>query len=110
MAPRAPKRPEFARALAGLERSLLSAEHKVPAADRQAAAGPDKGAGAMGEYLDRVRKAADSVTDEEVAELRRHGHSDDEIFELTVCAAFGASRRRLDAGLAAIAAAYEEKD
>ena len=39
------------------------------------------------------------VTDEDVAELRSSGLSEDEIFELTVAAAVGAGLERLYAGL-----------
>ena len=50
-------------------------------------------------YLDKVRAHAYKVTDAEVEALKAAGHSEDEIFELTVSAAVGASLDRLDAGL-----------
>ena len=43
------------------------------------------------------------MTDGDVDGLRAAGYSEDEIFELTVAAAYGAARKRLDAGLAAMA-------
>jgi len=104
---RLPERATFRSALVALERSLLRGEATRSAADRRSAAGPGDGEGPLAEYLQRVRLEAYAVTDEEVAELRRNGHSDDELFELTVCAAFGAARRQLDAGLAALAEAYD---
>jgi len=91
-----------------LTRRVTRGPGVVPPAQRQAAVAGEKAEGALGAYLERVRTAAAEVTDEEVAALRAAGTSDDELFELTVAAALGAARARLDAGLAAIAAAYEE--
>jgi alkylhydroperoxidase family enzyme len=54
-------------------------------------------------YVDKVRRHAYRVTDGDVEGLRSAGYSEDQIFELTVAAAYGAARRRLDAGLAAMA-------
>jgi alkylhydroperoxidase family enzyme len=104
-----PARSSFRRALSGLERSLLAGERCAPVSDRRAAAAGEPREGPLHEYLERVRTEAHAVTDAEVAELRRLGHTDDEIFELTVCAAFGAAQRRLGAGQLAIAAAYDEE-
>jgi alkylhydroperoxidase family enzyme len=53
-------------------------------------------------YLDKVRRAAYTVTDADVAALREAGFSEDEIFEQTVSAAVAAGLDRLEAGLEAI--------
>jgi alkylhydroperoxidase family enzyme len=53
-------------------------------------------------YLDKVRKHAYRVTDEDVAALKEAGHSEDEIFERTVAAAVAAGLERLEAGLRAL--------
>ena len=50
-------------------------------------------------YLDKVRRHAYEITDEEVQALKEAGHSEDEIFEHTVSAAAAAGFERLDAGL-----------
>ena len=50
-------------------------------------------------YLETVRRHAYRVTDEQVAEVRAMGLSEDEVFELTVAAAVGAGLERLEAGL-----------
>ena len=42
------------------------------------------------------------VTDQMVAELAEAGASEDEVFEISVAAAYGAARRRLEAGLIAV--------
>ena len=52
-------------------------------------------------YVDTVVRHAYRVTDAQVAELRT-GHSDDELFEITVAAAVGAAMHRLDRGMAAL--------
>jgi len=54
-------------------------------------------------YVDKVARNAYKVTDEDVDGLRAAGYSGDAIFELTLAAALGASRARLDAGLRAMA-------
>lgn len=53
-------------------------------------------------YLDKVAHRAYTVTDEDVEALKRSGVSEDQIFEATVTAAFGAGLKRLRAGLTAI--------
>lgn len=52
--------------------------------------------------IDKVSRNAWKVTDEDVAAAKQAGLSDDEIFELAVCAAIGQSTRQLDAALAAL--------
>jgi alkylhydroperoxidase family enzyme len=53
-------------------------------------------------YLEKVARNAYKVTDDDVDALREAGYSDDAIFELTLAAALGAARARLDAGLRAM--------
>ena len=56
------------------------------------------------ELVAKVAANAWKVTDEDVAAAKQAGLSDDEIFELVVCAALGQSTRQLDAALAALEA------
>lgn len=53
-------------------------------------------------YVETIRRHAYKLTDRRLEELAQAGWSDDQIFELTVAAAFGAGKRRLDAGLRAL--------
>jgi alkylhydroperoxidase family enzyme len=53
-------------------------------------------------YLEKVRRNAYLVTDDEVQALKDAGFSEDEIFEQTVSAAAAAGFERLDAGLASL--------
>ena len=52
-------------------------------------------------YVDKVRRYAYKVTDEDVASLRQR-YTDDELFEITVAAAIGAALSRRDAALRAM--------
>lgn len=80
--------------------------HATPAA--RAAAADGAGEGGLGAYAQQVQAAAYKVTPEQVIELQK-SHSDDVLFEVTVCAAFGAARKRHDAGMAAIDAAWKDE-
>jgi hypothetical protein len=53
-------------------------------------------------YMEVLRQHAYRLTDRHLEELGRAGWTDGQVFELTVAAAFGAAKRRLDAGLAAL--------
>lgn len=87
-----------------LERSLLERPGETTRAQREEATRAE-GDGALGQYVRQIDQAAYKVTPEQVETLRTT-HSDDALFELTVCAAHGAAKRRLDAGLRAIDDAF----
>jgi alkylhydroperoxidase family enzyme len=53
-------------------------------------------------YLDKVRRNAYRVTDEDVQALKAAGYSEDVIFEQTVSVAVAAGLERLEAGLEAL--------
>jgi alkylhydroperoxidase family enzyme len=53
-------------------------------------------------YVDKVAKNAYKVVDADLDRLREAGYSEDAIFELTLAAALGAARARLDTGLEAM--------
>lgn len=53
-------------------------------------------------YTEKVRDRPYQVTDADIHDLTAAGHSEDEIFELTVAAATGAALRSLDSGLRAL--------
>jgi hypothetical protein len=62
--------------------------------------------------LGKVAARPTLVTDADFAAARAAGFSEDELFELVICAAVGQSVRQYDAGLAALAeaVAVEEED
>ena len=51
-------------------------------------------------YISKVAKHSYKVTDMDINQLKAAGYSEDELYELTVCAAFGAGLARLNRGLA----------
>lgn len=53
-------------------------------------------------YLKKVTLYAYKTMDEDVDQLKEVGHSEDEIFELTLCAALGAGLARLERGMVAL--------
>jgi hypothetical protein len=57
--------------------------------------------------IDKVVNHASKITDEDVAAVKQT-LSEDEIFELVVCAAIGQATRQLDAALAVLDQATEE--
>jgi hypothetical protein len=56
----------------------------------------------------KVARRAHQVTDEDIAAARSSGSSEDQLFELIVCAAIGQATRQNDAALAALRAAAKE--
>jgi alkylhydroperoxidase family enzyme len=67
------------------------------------AARPDRNAPPeFAPYLDKVRRNAYAVTDEDIQALKDAGCSEDVIFEETVSVAVAAGLERLEAGLEAL--------
>jgi len=53
-------------------------------------------------YVENVALHAYKIVDDDVAALKIAGYSQDAIFEITLCAALGAGRARLERGFAAL--------
>jgi hypothetical protein len=53
-------------------------------------------------YVKKVTLYAYKVTDEDIARLKALGYTEDDLFEITLGAALGAGRTRLECGLAAL--------
>ncbi|HVB39951.1 MAG TPA: hypothetical protein VNE83_03555 [Terriglobales bacterium] len=62
-------------------------------------------AGPPGAVVDKVARHADTVTGEDFAAAKASGLSEDQIFEIVVCAAVGQATRQYNAALAALDAA-----
>lgn len=75
--------------------SLVDGLRQAAHPDRQAP--PDFAA-----YLDKVRRNAYEVTDEDIRALKDAGYSEDGIFEQTVSVAVAVGLERLEAGLEAL--------
>ncbi len=54
------------------------------------------------EYVRKVALHAYETTDADVARLSEAGYSDDEIFEITLCASLGAGLGRMERGLSVV--------
>jgi hypothetical protein len=96
-------------ALDGLRRALLDAPGVVPSDVRRAAAARADVPERFAAYVDAIHDHAYRITDRTVADLTSAGATDDEVFEITVAAAYGAARGRLDAALAALKTATGER-
>jgi hypothetical protein len=72
-----------------------------PAVRKEIADGGGPG-GTLGAMLEKVRRHAYRITDEEIAALSAAGESDDRLFEVILAATVGDAERRLQAGLAAL--------
>ncbi len=59
--------------------------------------------------IDKVANWSFKITDEDIAAAKAAGLSEDQIFELVVCAAVGQANRQYDNALAALAAASGEE-
>jgi hypothetical protein len=60
--------------------------------------------------LDKVANKSAQVTDSDFASATEAGFTDDQLFELVICAAVGESTRQYEAGLAALAEATTERE
>jgi alkylhydroperoxidase family enzyme len=59
--------------------------------------------------IEKVANHAYQVTDDDIANVRAAGLSEDQIFEIVVCAAVGQASRQYSCALAALASATDEK-
>jgi hypothetical protein len=88
---------------------VLDGTGKAPTELRRAAfdnAGLDE---PMRTLIQKVAHHADRVTDEDVAAVRAAGMSEDQIFEIVVCAAIGQASRQYQNALAALASAKGQR-
>ena len=87
------------RVLSGAGRA--SAEQRARAFSNEGLAPPLRG------LVGKVATTPTQVTDADFAAAQASGCSEDELFELVICAAVGQSARLYDAGLAALAEATD---
>ncbi len=90
-------------AFEALQAAILDADDAVTSAEvRRAAADRGDVPEPFAAYVATIHDHAYQVSDRTVSDLRAAGAGQDEVFEVTVSAAFGAARARLEAGLAAV--------
>jgi alkylhydroperoxidase/carboxymuconolactone decarboxylase family protein YurZ len=84
---------------------VLTADGRTSPQQRAQAFGNDGLPPRLAALADKVATRPTEVTDADFAAAKAAGCTEDELFELVVCAAVGASARQYDAGLAALAEA-----
>ncbi len=83
---------------------ILDGDGRASHAQRRAAFDNAGLAEPLNMLIDKVARHAYKVTDADIAAARRTGLSEDQIFELVVCAAIGQATRQHDTALAALEA------
>lgn len=84
---------------------ILEGAGEAPAAQRRAAFDDAGLAEPVGALMQKVALHSWRVSDEDIAAVRASGLSEDQLFELMICAAVGQATRQYDAAIAALDAA-----
>jgi hypothetical protein len=79
---------------------ILKGDGMASPSQRQAAFDNASFTGPLGILIDKVARCAYKVTDENVEAVKASGVSEDQIFEMVVCAAVGSATRQYDQALA----------
>ena len=93
---------DITQARKALASRILEGEGKVSPSERRAAFQNSGLAEPLSTMVDKVARHADAVTDEDIAAAKASGLSEDQVFEIVVCAAIGQATRQYDAALAAL--------
>lgn len=88
-----------------LTNRILEGPGTASLSDRRAAFNNSSLAKPAGTLVDKVAEHACRVTGEDVAAATRSGLTEDQVFEIVVCAAIGQTTRQYDAAHAALVAA-----
>jgi alkylhydroperoxidase family enzyme len=88
---------------------ILEGEGKASHAQRRAAFDNAGHTDPLSTLIDKVAWHPSKVTDEDIAAARTSGLSEDQIFEIVICAAIGQATRQYDTALAALKAATEKE-
>ena len=88
-----------------LTERILNGAAKASAPDRRAAFDDSGLPVPLGALVDKVARYSHRVTDDDIAAARDAGLSEDQIFEMVVCAAVGQANRQYDTAISALEAA-----
>ncbi|HEX4169111.1 MAG TPA: hypothetical protein VHZ55_26915 [Bryobacteraceae bacterium] len=88
---------------------ILEGAGKASSSMRRAAFNNSGLAEPLGALADKAAKHAYTVADEDIDAARVSGLSEDEIFEIVVCAAIGQATRQCEAALSALESATGKK-
>lgn len=84
---------------------ILEGAGKASPSERQAAFNNAELGGPFGALVDKVARHAYRVTDQDIHAVMASGLSEDQVFEIVVCAAIGQATRQYDVALAALESA-----
>jgi alkylhydroperoxidase family enzyme len=88
-----------------LVRRILEGAGKASPSERRAAFNNSGLSEPLGALVDKVARHAYRITDQDISAARLAGLSEDQVFEIVVCAAIGQATRQYDTALAALEAA-----
>jgi len=84
---------------------ILNGQGKAPASERQSAFSNIGLSGPVAKLVEKVVDDPAAVTDDDIDATKATGLTEDQVFELIVCAAVGQATRHYDAAMTAVAAA-----
>jgi hypothetical protein len=96
---------DITQARRALMRRIQEGAGKASPSERQAAFNDSGLAEPLGALVDKVARHAYRVTDEDITATMVSGLSEDQVFELVVCAAIGQATRQYNTALVALEAA-----
>jgi hypothetical protein len=99
---------DIKRARTALIARIQEGEGHAPKTQRCAAFNNAGLADPVSTLIDKVAKCSYRITDQDIAAAKESGLSEDQIFELVVCAAVGQAARQYDVAFAALSAASEK--
>jgi len=94
--------PDVRQAQKALVKRILEGDGKASPSERRAAFNNTGLAEPLGTLVDKVAKHAYRVTDEDVTAAKVSGLSEDQVFEILVCAAVGQATRQYETAFAAL--------
>jgi len=100
---------DITKARKALVARILEGDGTASRAQRRAAFEHTGFAEPLNALIDKVTQQANRVTDEDFAAAKASGLSEDQIFEIVVCAAVGQAARQHDTALAAFEAATKKE-
>jgi hypothetical protein len=89
---------------------ILEGDGTAPRAQRRAAFDNADLGEPLGKLIEKVAKHAYRVTDLDIAAVKASGLTEDQIFDLVVCAAVGQATRQYDTALTALAEAVADNE
>jgi len=87
---------------------ILEGDGRASRAERRAAFDDAELAPPLSALIDKVARRPTQVTDDDFTNVKASGLSEDQIFELVICAAVGQATRQYDTALEALAEAVAD--